>query len=260
MPRLTIIGLGLNSEADLSLRGLEAARRAEEIFLEDYTSLLTGLSLPRLEELVRKPVTLLSRDSLEHPGLAGFLKEIASKNVALLVPGDPLTATTHQAIRQQALKQGLDVRVIHGASIFTAAPGLAGLFIYKFGPSATITFPDNPSISPYETLYENKQRGLHTLFLLDIRRPENRYMLIAEAVQTLKEIESRERRGIITDETLFVGVAQAGSESPIVRAGTLSDLLSIDFKGAPHTLIAPGRLHFMEEEFVSLLRAGSYGG
>ncbi len=257
MAGLTIIGLGLNSEADLSLRGLEAARQAEEVFLEDYTSLLTGLSLPKLEELLQKPVRLLNRDNLEHPGLAGFLDEIASKNVALLVPGDPLTATTHQAVRQEALKQGLGVRVVHGASIFTAAPGLAGLFIYKFGPSATITFPDNPSAAPYETLYENKQRGLHTLFFLDIRRQEDRYMTIAQALQILKDIESRERRVIITDQALFVGVAQAGSERPIVRVGTLSDLLPLDFGGVPHTLIAPGRLHFMEEEFLSLQRASS---
>lgn len=254
MGGLTIIGLGLDSEVDLSLRGLEAARRAEEIFLEDYTSRLANLSLPRLEELVRKPVRLLNRHDLEHPRLVSFLEGIASKNVALIVPGDPLTATTHQAIRQEALKQGLGVRVIHGASIFTAAPGLAGLFIYKFGPSATITFADNPSAAPYETLYENKQRGLHTLFFLDIRRQEDRYMKIAEALQTLKDIENRERRGVITDDALFVGVAQAGSETPIVRGGTLSELLFIDFGAAPHTLIAPGKLHFMEEEFLSHLR------
>lgn len=257
MAGLTIIGLGLNSEADLSLRGLEAARSAEEIFLEDYTSLLTDLSVTTLEGLVRKPVRLLSRDNLEHPGLTTFLNGIGSKNVALLVPGDPLTATTHQAVRSQALKRGLDVRVIHGSSIFTAAPGLAGLFIYKFGPSATITFPDNPSTAPYESLYENRQRGLHTLFFLDIRRHENRYMLIGDALQILKDNEAQVGRGIITDETLFVGVARAGSEAPLVRAGTLKDFLNIDFGSAPHALIAPGKLHFMEEEFLSTLRVGS---
>ncbi len=257
MPGLTIIGLGLNSENDLSLRGLDAARGAEEIFLEDYTSLLTDLSIPRLEELVRKPVRLLSRDSLEHPGLTGFLEGISSKNVALLVPGDPLTATTHQAVRSQALKQGLEVRVIHGSSIYTAAPGLAGLFIYKFGPSATITFPDNPSTVPYETLTENNQRGLHTLFFLDLRKPENRFMRIPEALQILKDNEREKEHGVITDESLFIGIARAGSEMPMLRAGTLLNLLRTDFGGAPHTLIAPGKLHFMEEEFISRLKDGS---
>ncbi len=257
MPALTIIGLGLNSERDLSLRGLEAARLADEIFMEDYTNLLPDLSLPHLEELVRRPIKLLLRDSLEDPGLTGFLEEISSKNTALLVPGDPLTATTHQTVRSQALKQGLNVRVIHGSSIFTAAPGLAGLFIYKFGPSATITFPDNPSTVPYETLTENKQRGLHTLFFLDIRKPENRFMKIPEALQILNDKEREEEHGVITDESLFIGIARAGSETPTLQAGTRSDLLRTDFGGAPHTLIAPGKLHFMEEEFISRLKAGS---
>ena len=257
MPGLTIIGVGLNSERDLSLRGLEAARLADEIFMEDFTSLLSDLSIPHLEELVQKPIKLLSRDSLEDPGLTTFLEEISSKNTALLVPGDPLTATTHQTIRSQALKQRLDVNVIHGSSIYTAAPGLAGLFIYKFGPAATITFPDNPSKVPYETLAENMQRGLHTLFFLDLRRPENRFMKIPEALQILSDKEREEERGVITDESLFIGVARAGSEKPILRAGTRQELLKTDFGGAPHTLIAPGRLHFMEEEFVARLKTGS---
>ncbi len=254
MTALTIIGLGLNSEEDISLRGLEAARQAEEIYLEDYTSLLADLSMSRLEELVKKPVRLLTRDSLEHPGLTGFLQDITSKNVALLVPGDPLTATTHQAVRQQAIRQGFQVNIIHGASIFTAAPGLAGLFIYKFGPSSTITFPDNPSTAPYETIRENRSRGLHTLLFLDIRKGESRYMSIQEALKILNDAESRERGGIIISESLFVGIARAGSERPFVRAGPFTELSSLDFGAPPHVLIAPGRLHFMEEESLNLLK------
>jgi diphthine synthase len=257
VPGLTIIGLGLDSENDLSLRGLEAARRAEEIYLEDYTSLLSNLSIPRLEELVRKPIRLISREELEHPGLTNFLDEISSKSAALFVPGDPLTATTHQTVRTQALKRGFDVRVIHASSIFTAAPGLAGLFIYKFGPSATITFPDNPSKVPYETLSENKQRGLHTLFFLDLRKPENRFMRLGEALQILKESELREGRGVITGDSLFIGIARAGSEKSTVRAGSVGELLKADLGGPPHTLIAPGKLHFMEEEYLVRIRTGS---
>ncbi len=257
VPALTIIGLGLNSEQDLTLRGLHAARHAEEIYMENYTSLLPDLSVRHLETLVRRPIRLLSRDQLEHPGLTNFLESIGSKNAALFVPGDPLTATTHQTVRAEALQRGFDVKVIHAASIFTAAPGLAGLFIYKFGASATITFQDNPSNVPYEILNENKKRGLHTLFFLDIRRPEDRYMTVTEALQILKNQETQERQDVISDDSLFVGVARAGSETSTVRAGTLTDLSRADFGGPPHTLIAPGKLHFMEEEFLARYRMGS---
>jgi hypothetical protein len=38
---LYIVGLGLHDERDISLRGLDAVRRCEKIYLEAYTSLLT---------------------------------------------------------------------------------------------------------------------------------------------------------------------------------------------------------------------------
>ncbi|HJJ77943.1 MAG TPA: diphthine synthase, partial [Methanocorpusculum sp.] len=45
---LTFIGLGLFDEYDVSVRGAEAIRNADTVFLEVYTSVLMGSSIPRL--------------------------------------------------------------------------------------------------------------------------------------------------------------------------------------------------------------------
>lgn len=46
---LTFIGLGLFDESDVSVRGMDAIRSADTVFLEVYTSVLTGASIERLE-------------------------------------------------------------------------------------------------------------------------------------------------------------------------------------------------------------------
>ena len=58
---------------------------------------------------------------------------------------------------------------------------------------------------------------------------------------------------VVTPKTLVVGVARAGSPSPTVKAGFVQEVLEFDFGAAPHTLIFPGKLHFMEAEALVAL-------
>ena len=44
---LYVIGLGLGDEKDITVRGLEAVKRSEKVFLEAYTSIL-GVDIDRL--------------------------------------------------------------------------------------------------------------------------------------------------------------------------------------------------------------------
>lgn len=51
---LYIIGLGLGDERDITLRGLEAVKKSQKVYMEAYTSLLSfGLSPNGLSNLVR---------------------------------------------------------------------------------------------------------------------------------------------------------------------------------------------------------------
>lgn len=50
---LYIVGLGLGDEKDITLKGLEAVRTCEKVYMEAYTSLLSfGLSSDGLSILV----------------------------------------------------------------------------------------------------------------------------------------------------------------------------------------------------------------
>jgi len=48
---LTFIGLGLYDEKDISLKGLEAIRDSDVVYVEFYTSRLMGSSVEEMEAL-----------------------------------------------------------------------------------------------------------------------------------------------------------------------------------------------------------------
>jgi diphthine synthase len=254
---LVFVGLGLNDEMGISLRGLEEVKTADAAFIELYTSLMPNLSLERFEEISGKRLKAVSRRELEEENGEIILKAAENGKAVLLVPGDPLIATTHVALRIEAEKRGVKTRLVHGSSILSAVVGLSGLHSYKFGKSVTIPFPDEtPSETPYDVISQNKKLGLHTLCLLDIRAEEKRYLSIRQGLGSLLKIEERKKRGIITVDSLAVGIARAGSSNPTAKAGSVKKLLVYDFGKPPYSIIFPGKLHFMEAEALIVLAGG----
>jgi len=252
---LVFVGLGLYDEKDISLRGLEEIRKADAVFAEFYTSLMPGLSLQELEGLAGKGIRVVSRRILEEENGEPILQEAKRGKAAFLVPGDPLIATTHMDLRIRAEKQGIETRVIHGASIISAVIGLSGLQNYKYGRSVTVPFSEKGFTpeTPYRVILENRIMGLHTLCYLDIKAEEKRYMTIKEGLQSLLDMEKQKRSHVITLSTLVLGVARAGSDNPTIKAGYVGDVINHDFGPPPHTLVFPGKLHFMEAEALITL-------
>ena len=164
--------------------------------------------------------------------------------------GDPFSATTHVELRLRAKKQGIPVLIVHGASALTAVPGLLGLQHYKFGRTTTLPFPEKGYFpeSPYDMIAENRSRGLHTLVLLDIQADKGRLMTANDGMGILSELENRKRGGILGPDALVGVVARAGSALPVVRAGRLAVLAKEDFGPPHHSIVVPGKLHFMEAE------------
>jgi len=259
MRELIFIGLGLCGDTDISLRGLEIIKSSNFIYAEFYTSLMPGFSMERFRRITDREVTVVSRKDLEDDKGELILQRAAQGRVALLVPGDPLMATTHIDLRIRAEKRGINTSIIHGASIISAVIGLSGLQNYKFGRSVTIPFPNGQHVSetPYEVISENKSRDLHTLCFLDIKAEEKRFMTINESLKILSLLESKRREGAVSPKSLAVGVARAGSEDVVVKAGCVRDLINYNFGGPPHSLVIPAdRLHFMEAEaLISLADA-----
>ena len=248
MKELIFIGLGLNDEKGISLKGLEETKTADSVFLELYTSLLPDFSLKHLEALLGKRAHVVTRRNLEEENGALILNAAEKGKAVLLVPGDPFIATTHVALRIEAEKRGVKTRIVHGASILSAIVGLSGLHNYKFGKTVTIPFPENFSETPYNVIAQNKKLGLHTLCLLDLKVDEKRFLSIKEGLVLLLECEQKRKKRVATPNTLAVGVARVGSDKPVLKADFVKKLLKFDFGEPPHSLILLGQLHFMEAD------------
>lgn len=254
MGELAFVGLGLNDEKGISLHGLEEVKTADTAFIELYTSYMPDFSIKHFEEISGKRLTVVLRKELEEENGEVVLKAAENGKAVLLVPGDPLIATTHVALRIEAEKRRIITRVVHGASVISAVMGLSGLHNYKFGKSVTIPFPDETfSETPYNVIAQNKKLGLHTLCLLDIEAEEKRYLTIREGLNSLSKIEEKKKKGIATLDSLAVGIARAGSNNPTVKADFIRKLSKYDFGKPPYSIIFPGRLHFMEAEALIVL-------
>ena len=252
MGELLFVGLGLYDEKDMSVKAMEEAKECDSVFVEFYTSILAGTSVEKLEAFLGKPITVLSRKEVEEGDT--LIKKAERERVAFLVPGDPMTATTHLELRLRAMAKGIRTRIIHGQSIITAAAGLTGLQAYKFGRVTTIPFPEEGyrPTSPYDVIKSNLEMGLHTLILLDIREG-GECMTANEGISYLLSIEEEKGDNVFTDGTPVCVIGQAGSEEPVVAFGKAGTLVEGEFGPPPHTLVVPGQLHFMEEEFLATL-------
>ncbi len=237
---LTLVSLGINSHMDMSLKGLEKAREAQSVYAEMYTMKM-DTTIEELSELVGRKVIPLPRGGMEEHG-DELIKEAKHHKVVVLVGGDALSATTHISLLLDARQEGIETDVVHGSSIFTSITD-TGLSIYKFGKTVTIPYPEKgPVDTVLRTLKENHEYGFHTLMLLDLNMAEDKYLSIGEAINRLIET------GKFSPESLLVGVARLGSMFPTIKAGSAEEMSLYDFGDSPHALIAPGKLHFLEED------------
>src|SRR5437667_3280696 len=248
---VAFVGLGLNDEKGLTVEGLEEARKADAVFAEFYTNVMPSLDVKRLERLLRKRVVVLDRVQLEDENGRQILEAAGKGKVAFLVPGDPMIATTHISIRLELAKKGIPSRIIHGSSIMSAVCGATGLQSYKFGKS--VTLPQEPGVlgSLLDSVRDNKTRGLHTLILLDVKPELSKQLAIGEAATKLVTADPA------LGSWLGIGVARIGSEDQFVLSAKLGKLQNQDFGKIPHSLVIPGRLHFMEVESLKAFGGAS---
>ena len=242
---LNIIGIGLNDEKDITVKGLQLVQSSDYIYLENYTSKLQ-VPITNLETLYKKKIILAERALVEDG------KEIINKakdsNVSLLIIGDPFSATTHLSLLQQAKENNIKTNLIGNASVLTAI-GIIGLELYKYGKTTSIPFHNENVEAPYDVIKFNKP--LHTLCLLDLSPKDNKFMEAKQAIQFLLNIESKRKEKILTENTKVIVCSQLGSENPIIQYTEAKNIQNLN--KYPQCLIIPGDLHFMEEEFLNCL-------
>lgn len=255
MGLLTFIGLGLNDERGLSLQGLDAAREADYVFAEFYTSLMPGLDVEKLERLIGKPIEVLERSDVEEYAEKRILQRVRGRKAAFLVPGDPMMATTHVDLRLRAERAGVKTKVISAASVFSGVCAVTGLQAYKFGRIVTLPHVNGGKLleSPYDHIRVNLSVGLHTLVLLDIAAERGYYMTIREGLRYIQRVEDQRGELFLSDRGLMVGIARAGADNATVKVGVMSELFDYDFGGPPHSFVVLSKLHFMEAEALKVL-------
>lgn len=222
---LYLIGLGLDVKG-ISQQGLEAVKKCEKVYLESYT-IDFPYSKEELEKILGKEVILAHRDFVESLKIT---EEAKKADVALLVYGSPLTATTHISLIQEAKKQKIEVKIIYNASILDAVAE-TGLQIYKFGKTTSI--PDFEAESFIEVIKENLGIGAHSLILIDIGL----------------EVENALERLSTVDIDKLVVCSALGTHGSRIYYGTLKELETKKVK-KPFCFIVPGKLHFVEEEVL----------
>jgi diphthine synthase len=240
----------------ISLRGLTIAKGSKYVFIDMYTSKLIDDSYRLAELLGREPIKL-SRVDLEEKSYDRLLKYLNDGNVCLLVPGNPLIATTHVSLIIEASKRGFEFEIIPAPGILPNALTMSGLMIYKLGKIVTLTYPKNGIVSeyPYDVIKDNDRRNLHTVLLLEYDGERGIEMNISEAIDLLLLLEKRRKENVITPGRLAVAVSSLGSSKARICPGKLEELKSMDIREGPHTLIITSpKLHFMEEEALEVVK------
>ena len=157
--KIAFIGLGLNDETDISLKGLNEINNCSKVYAEFYTAKLFGTSIKKLEIQINKKIIILTREKVEQGDK--IIEDAKNNHIAFLSCGDSMAATTHLDLRLRAINEGIQTEIIHGSSIFTAVPGLLGLQNYKFGRTTTLTYTEGDYFptSPYDIIKQNHKLG-----------------------------------------------------------------------------------------------------
>ncbi len=250
---LKLVGLGLGPPDYLTLKALSALESSRIVYLDTYTSSVPPELVKFLAGRLGARLRLAGRRDLEE-GVRAILDEASVGEVSIAVPGDPMIATTHVAVLQEAVKRGVDFEVIHGVSALSAAISTSHLSSYRFG--RVVTIPKQSSAESLSTIYrriaENLQAGLHTLVLLDVAGSG---MLASEACAELLKVAEKEGGPLYADSPVIV-LARIGYPDAFRAVCRLSEAPRLNLPPPPHALVIPSQLQPYEAEALErLLRA-----
>ncbi|MBT5042786.1 diphthine synthase [Candidatus Woesearchaeota archaeon] len=236
-----LIGIGMGDEKDITVKGLEAVKSCDKIFLECYTSKQVDFDIDKMQEFYGKEIIFADRDMVEKNCEDEMIMPAREGNVALLIVGSPLGATTHLDILRRADDLDVESTVIDNAGILGAV-GIVGMSLYKYGRVITIPKENEGISSPYEMMVENQKMGLHTLILLDVKNENEEFNLMTAR----KGLDYLIKHGLSTSEMVVV-CGGLGGAKPEIKYGGVG---TIFVEKKPQCIIVPGDMHFMEEECV----------
>lgn len=267
---LYIIGLGLN-EKGISIEGNEILKKCKKIYLENYT-IEFPYKIKKLEKIIGKKINILNREYVEGNKL---ILESKNSDIALLVYGSPLSATTHITLVEECIENKIKYKIVYAGSVFDAIAE-SGLQLYKFGKIASMPLWKN-NFKPesfIDLIKENQSINAHSLILIDIELNFN------DALNQL--IDSSKNKKINIEEILvcsqlglkskfFYGKINKFKNKKFRSQQTTGNFLSLQFGTneknyskledinpnwsnkkikAPFCFVIPGKMHFLEEKMI----------
>jgi diphthine synthase len=245
---LNIMGLGLRGVKSLTLEEVEVLKESNIVYFETYTSISPDNTVNSLASFTDGAIKMADRTLVETD--MEIINESKTKAVALLVTGDALSATTHNELRMEAQRAGVQVNVFENASILTAFISKTGLFNYKFGNIVSLPFiyENFFPLSVYDRIYINYTNNMHTLLLLDLK--DGKTMSIYEALSTLKKMEDKKGMGLMTPERTIIAGISIGSGAEKLIYGSMAQMMEYKPYGSPASLIIPAKPNDKENEFL----------
>lgn len=266
---LHLIGIGTKKE-HINPEMLEAIKTSNEVYLEYYTCFY-ATPFDELEEYLGKKIIIADRNLVESEAEEKLLNPAKENDIALLVLGDPLIATTHTDLLLRAKELEIKTKIYNNVSIGNQI-AKTGLQFYKFGKITSIPFFSEKFMprTPYLVYHDNHRIGAHSLFLLDLN-PSNdvaykghqRYLKAHDALQFLldipkimidnEEIEEKDGQYLETTTPAII-CSRLGFNDEKILYGTVSELINLDKQinlQEPLCVIIPGDMHEMEEKYLN---------
>jgi len=248
---LWFVGLGISGSKSISLEVQSLLKRADIVYLEQFTSIITKPDIAKLKKLVKGEFKIVKRWMVEDG--QEILKNAKRKTAVLLSYGDPYIATTHIELRTRAVQEKIKTKTIHAASSITALVGECGLHYYKIGKVVTIMKEFQTMTSAYYTIYWNLVAGNHTVLLLEYNQDQNFFLDPKEALLNLLSTEKEQARNVVSQDMFAIVASRVGFKNQAIVCSKISSLVKHDFSKPPHTVIITGSLHFTEVDALKAL-------
>ena len=249
---LCLIGAGIYDAVEMSY-SIEILKDCDRIYLERFTSPISDDFINNVKVILGqgKKIQIVKRWFVEDG--RQILDESKTMNVGLVSYGDPSIATTFTELRIRALKNNINVKIIHAASGITSLVGECGLQIYKMGRLVTMMQEKQSAISVYSTIFSNLNLNCHTIILTEYRQEEDGsefFLKPNHVMSKLLEVEGDIKYDIISEDSYLIVVSRIGAGNQKIVSGKIKSLIDLEYERGPHSIVFPAKLHFTEEEAI----------
>lgn len=249
---LYLVGAGIYDTFEMG-NSIDILKKCDIIYIERFTSPISDNFIQILKSTLEpgKKIEFVKRWFVEDG--RQILDESKTLNIGLVSYGDPTIATTFTELRIRAVRNDINVKVIHAASGITSLVGESGLQIYKIGKLVTMMEERQSALSVYTTIFNNLNLNCHTIILTEYRQDEDGsvfFMKPNDVISRLLEVEKDIMYEFVSEDSFLIVLSRIGTDRQRIVSGKIKSLLDIHYGEGPHAIIFPSKLHFTEEDAI----------